>query len=262
MENVFDELAVGTVDVKTEAATDGKKVALAEMKTALKKTLSSDPTFAAKAGSMADALEMVNTLGFGDSGNIIEVPGSKEAGERKVQQVSQIVGYRVKNNSATPIPYQTDVHTEGADGKFVAEKVERVLEPGQTVDLSRANLARLCSAPEFGFRLSNGYIRQGRKKLVSDYASIEEYLASNSFSFDRVKGGGGPGVNDDEIKLNVGEKVGNDWKVKKEFLEAFGFLNNPKESTKVTRKASGKSYTTQDLAANYIQQLLKEAEGK
>ena len=61
--------------------------------------------------------------------------------------------------------------------------------------------------------------------------------------------------------MNVSKAVkGNDgskkWIVKPEFEKTFGYLNNEKSSAKKGRASSGNKFTTQDLAANYINRLL------
>jgi hypothetical protein len=65
------------------------------------------------------------------------------------------------------------------------------------------------------------------------------------------------------MKLNVAakKKVGDQtkWIVKPEFEKAFGYLNNAKAPGKKGRAtATGAKYTTQDMAANYINKLLHE----
>ena len=70
-----------------------------------------------------------------------------------------------------------------------------------------------------------------------------------------------PQINDDEVKLNVGERdeATGKWKVKLEFVETFGYLNNPKETTKSSRKPAGEKLTAQDVAAAYVNKMIQES---
>ena len=108
----------------------------------------------------------------------------------------------------------------------------------------------LCSRPEISFTLANGKIVSSSKKNAK---SLKEELAAYYFAFNKAEDGTTPQVNDDEVKLSVDDADG---KVKPEYVESFGYLNNPKEGRAARTK--GAKYTTQDLAANYIHKLLEE----
>lgn len=252
MDNIFTSLSNPVeAPVAESVKDDERKAKINEMKAAFKEALMTDPTLKDRIQSLSGSLEVVNSLGFGDAGNIIV---DKSTPEGKLQPTSQIVGYRVRNIGTTPIKYITEVYTKDATGKYVGTKVEKVLEPGQTADLTRQYMTILCSQPEFSFTLANGKIVRGSAKKVN---SIKEELESYYFRFDKETG---KNVNDDEVKLNVGMKVDGKWVVKPEFVEAFGFLNNPKETAKGGRKASvERQFSAQDIAANYVNKLIKEA---
>ena len=72
MDNVFTNLDTTAPAVETEKpARNKRKEKIAAMKEAIKTTISEDPTFVQKLRSLTNSIEVVNTLGFGDSGNIV-----------------------------------------------------------------------------------------------------------------------------------------------------------------------------------------------
>lgn len=263
MENFNDlDTAVGT-EVEASAATqkkEAKKRKLQEMGTLLKETINQDPTFVQKVRSLSNSIAVINTLGFGDSGNIIVDEETKKLPkeQRKIVTTSAIVGYRVQNIGQTPIKYFTEEFAKNEDGKFVGSRVEKVLEPGAKADLTRKYMTIFCAQPEISFQLANGKIVRGSGIVKAN--DLEGELEAHYFTFNdkNIK------VNSDTIKLNVSKAVkGNDgskkWIVKPEFEKAFGYLNNEKSSAKKGRASSGNKFTTQDLAANYINRLLQES---
>ena len=257
MENLFTDLNEGSVSTEATPAVDNsaKKEKIEVMKAALKETVLSDPTFNAKLRSLSGALEVINTLGFGDSGNIVVDKAKSTKDDKELVVTSQIIGYRFKNIGKTPVKYRTETWAQGADGKFVATNTEKTLAPGATCDLSRQFTTMFCAQPEISFQLANGKIIKGSK----GNKSIKDELESYYFKFNKGENGETKQVNDDSIKLNVGQKVGDKWVVKPEFVEAFGFLNNPKDNAKGGRKGTGDKYNAQDLAANFVNKLIADA---
>jgi len=266
MNNIFEELKQPEEVVEVEAlkaevetaAVDPaqrRKKKLDEMKKSLQETILVDPDFEKKVRSLSEDLEVINTLGFGEGGNIV-VDKSKSDGDDKVLvPTSQIVGYRVLNKGSEDIKYQTEVYTEGEDGTFVGVKTEKVIGPGEVADINRMYMTMLCAQPEISFTLSNGIIVRGSGKGNGPKEELERHY----FRFTKDEDGVIKQVNDDTVKLNVGEKVGDEWVVKPEFVEVFGFLNN-KEVKESRVKKAGSGYTTQDLAANYINKMIQDAE--
>lgn len=262
MDNIFTSLDPGAeqagapVVEKKEASKNTRRERIEAMKAAIQETALTDPEFKQKLKSLSDSLEVVNTLGFGDSGNIV-LDKSSTADKRKVVSTSQIVGYRVRNIGDVPIKYQTEVWTQGEDGKFVPTKTEKVIAPGATAELTRQFMTMLCAQPEISFTLANGKIIRGAGTISSK--SLKDELEAHYFRFDKDENGVKKQVNDDSVKLNVGRKVDGKWVVKDEYVETFGFLNNPKPGgRRGGRKSARDKYSAQDLAANYIRKMIEE----
>ncbi len=263
MEN-FSNLdnATGTEVVNDQ---DPKKAAkqekLKEMSKLLKETINQDPTFTSKVRSLSDSIAVVKTLGYGEGGNIIVDEATKHLpkDQRKLVSTSQIVGYRVANIGQTPIKYLTEEFTKNAEGVYEGARVEKVLEPGGQVDFTRKYMTIFTAQPEISFQLSNGKIVRGSGTVKP--GDVDGELEAHYFVFNdkTVK------VNSDTMKINVAapkkDKEGNKkWVVKPEFEKVFGYLNNAKASGKRGRGPSaGSKFTTQDMAANYINRLLQES---
>jgi hypothetical protein len=229
-----------------------KKQKVQAMKAALKDTVSNTPDFAEKLRRLSNSLKVVNTLGAGKNGNIVVDKNSKAEG-RQLKPTSQIVGYKVQNIGTEAIEYVTEVFTKDETGKFVGNVVTKTLQPGETISLTRQYMTMLCAKPEISFTLSNGKIVSSSKKNAK---SLKEELAAYYFSFNKAEDGTQIQVNDDEVKLSVDDENG---VVKAEYVETFGYLNNPKEGR--TARVKGQKFTTQDLAANYINKMLQEQMG-
>lgn len=240
-------------EVATENVADAsKKAKVKEMKEALKVTLQTDTSFASKLRTWSKDLEVVNTLGYGKGGNIIVDKAASTATDRKLTATSQIVGYIVKNIGSEAMKYTTEVYTQDETGKYVGQVVEKTLAPGATVALTRQYMTMFCAQPEISFTLANGKIVASSRKAAKN--SVKEELASYYFSFNKGEDGTALQVNDNEVKISI--DTDGDGIVKPEFIETFGFLNNPK-AARGTGAPKGSKFTTQDLAANYINQLLK-----
>ncbi len=253
-------------DVGTEVTSDKiakkaeKNQKLKEMSALLKETINADPTYVQKLKSLSNSVIVLNTLGYGEGGNIIVDEATKNLPkeERKLVTTSQIVGYRVQNVGNTPIKYNTEEFAKNEEGVFVGTRVEKTLAPGATADLTRKYMTIFCATPEISFQLGNGKIVRGSGAVKDN--DIEGELEAHYFSFSdkTVK------VNSDTIKLNVAaKKKGADgqpkWIVKPEFEKAFGYLNNAKAPGKRGRSASnGPKFNAQDAAANFINRLMQE----
>ena len=250
LDNVFSVEEPVAAATATAASAD-KKAKLDAMKKSLKETISADPTYTTRLHTWSDKIEVANSLGWGDNGNIVLDSSKKADGARALTTTSVIVGYRVKNTGSDPIPYTTEVYAE-VDGKWVPTKVDRVLAPGAYADLTRQFMTMLCAQPEISFTLANGKVIRGSSKATKDLkAELEAYY----FSFNKDLG---IQINADEVKLNVGEKIGDRWVVKPEFTETFGYLNNTPERAVRGRKVEHK-YSSSDLAANFVMKLLEGA---
>ena len=255
--DVFSGLGTEAATPVAPAATEAsaaKKAKLEAMKASLKETLHDDPTFAQRLHTLSDKVEVVNSLGFGENGNIV-VDRSNTGDKRALTTTSVIVGYRVRNIGDAPINYQTEAWAQNAEGKYVGQKVDKVLAPGATADLTRQYMTMFCAQPEISFTLANGKVIRGSGSKGN--GDIKAELEAYYFSFDKALG---RQINADEVKLNVGEKdASGKWVVKADFVETFGYLNNAPERTRGARKDSGPKFSSSDLAANYVMRMLQDA---
>lgn len=257
--NENEVVAQGNEAVDAKKQEKSKK--LKEMSQLLKETINTDPTFQTKVRSLSERLSVVNTLGYGEGGNIIVDEATKNLpkDQRKLVTTSQIVGYRVANTGDQPIKYLTEEFTKNAEGVYEGQRVEKVMAAGEQVDFTRKYMTIFCAQPEISFQLSNGKIVRGSGSVKP--GDIDGELEAHYFSFNdkNIK------VNSDTMKLNVAaKKKAADgtakWVVKPEFEKTFGYLNNAKATGKRGRGPSTTSkYTTQDMAANYINRLLQES---
>lgn len=247
MDSVFGTAPVAD-EVAVEAGKAEKKEKVKAMKAALISTVNSDATFTEKLHRLSNSIEVVNTLGAGKGGNIV-VDKNAKSDTRQLKATSQIVGYAVKNIGSEAIEYTTEVYAKDASGKYVGTIVKKTAQPGEVFCLARQYMTMFCAQPEISFTLANGKIISSSKNSKN----FKEELAAYYFSFNKAEDGSSIQVNDDEVKLAVDDENG---VVKAEYVETFGYLNNPKE-TKTTR-AKGQKFTTQDLAANYIQKMLEQ----
>lgn len=248
MDAIFGQEA--TAPVAAEAVdTAARKEKVAAMKASLKETVQTSPDFASKLRRLSNSIKVVNTLGYGKGGNIV-VDKKESVNTRVLKPTSAICGYKLENIGTEVIEYTTEVFTQDETGKFVGQVVKKQWNPGETINLTRQYTTMLCSMPEISFTLANGKIVSSSKKNPK---SLKEELAAYYFAFNKSEDGTTPQVNDDEVKLSVDDADG---KVKPEYVETFGYLNNPKEGRAARTK--GAKYTTQDLAANYIYKLLEE----
>ena len=258
MENsVFETLDTPVTPAAPNAEGNAaKKAKLEAMKNSLKETIQSDPTFLDRMHSLSKSVEVINSLGFGDNGNIIVDKTQSSKDNRVLTTTSVIVGYRVRNIGTTPITYTTEAWTLGADGVYVPQKVEKVLAAGGYADLTRQFMTMFCAQPEISFQLANGKVIRGAGNKASR-GDIKAELEAYYFSFDKEVG---LQINSDEVKLNVGEKgADGKWVVKAEFVETFGYLNNAPVKAGRARKEGGPKFTAGDLAANYVMQMMKDA---
>ena len=258
MDNLFNEApitaeeAVVAAPVKSES--DNKKAKIQMMKDAMRERIASDPSYVSRLRKYSNFVKVENSLGFGESGNIIVDPTKKD---RTLVATSAIVGYRVSNVGTEPIKYVTESWAKDETGKYVATKTEKVLAPGGYADLTRQYMTMFCAQPEISFQLQNGKVIKGSG--CKGDKGVKSELESYYFAFSKDENGNRPQINDDVVKLNVGEKVDGKWVVKQEFEETFGYLNNARETTKSGKKAKGSEFNAQDIAANYVFKMIQDS---
>lgn len=241
---------------------DAKKAVKRErvkmMQGMLKDTIQNDPTFATRACALSNSLEVVNTLGFGDKGSI-EVDKTQPVGadgKRPLKNTAAIVGYRVKNIGEAPIQYKTEEYTKNEDGVWVGQLVEKTLNAGESVELTRKYMTILCAEPEISFKLSNGKMVRGSKSVKNgdQDAELEAYYFVFADSDSKV--------NDDAIKDRVDRKVktetGYKYVVAEEYETTFGYLNNGKSAGRKAKIDKSK-FDGQVMAANYVHRMLQDS---
>lgn len=214
-------------------------------KDSMNQTLQENPEYLKNLRTLSPYIEVVNSLGYGDKGNILlDRDKTDSSGKRKLQYTSAIVGYKVKNNSQQTITYETETYMADENGKYIPTVVEKTFAPGEEICIARAYMTKLCARPEISFTLGNGKLVRSSANATDFRSELEAYYFT--FSDEENKQ-----INDDSVKLNVAEQLGDKWVVKPEYLEIFGYLNNPSEKASKTKGARN-NLTTQDYAANFI----------
>lgn len=234
-----------------DEAVSARKKRVQLMRTELKETINSSPDYTEKLHKLSDSVRVINTLGYGKNGNVIlDKAASTSAGKRVLTPTSQIHGYVVENCGSEAIPYTTEVFAKDETGKYVGTKVSKTLAPGERTCLNRKYMTMFCAVPEISFTLENGtMIASSATRSVKN---IDDELAAYYFHFNSVDGQTIQ-VNDDEVKISIDDENG---VIKPEYVETFGYLANPKADK--MPKAKGRKFTSQDLAANFINTLIQK----
>lgn len=249
MEAVFGNAQAEAPVAEEAVHTEAKKQKVKAMKESLKETVMQNPDFKDQLHTLSGSIKVVNTLGFGKGGNILVDKKASTSDNRVLKATSAICGYKLENIGDAPIEYQTKIFSLNEEGEYVGQVVTKQWAPGEQINLSRLYTTILCSRPQISFTLANGKIVASSKKKPKDF---EDELSGFYFSFNKNDDGTTIQVNDDEVKLSIDDADG---KVKPEYVETFGYLNNPKKSQPKTSK---QNFTTQDLFANYIHKMLKD----
>ena len=216
-------------------------------------------------GSWSKYLTLTNVLAFSETGGLVQTTAKKDGQERKVAQSPATVGYEVQNNHPTDsIPYMTEEFAKDADGVWKPTQVRKELAPGEKVALRKKWLTFMCSNPRISNVLANGKLIRSSAacKAKPGELSLDQELEAYAFNFSADSN---ISVNDNEVRKQIGQKVtdanGVVWVVSEEYEKTFGYLNNKEEKKPSTRtKGTGKSkFDPQELNANYINRLIKEA---
>lgn len=259
----FDMMKGETVVTGEEVAqvvktgSESKKAQLAEMKQAFRVAMS-DPNFKAAWKKLSGNIEVLNTLGFGDKGNVIvdkanpQIMNKDGNLTRNLVQTSPIEGYIIKNIGDTPIDIQVKKYQLDETGNYVGHNEVVSFAPGATMAITRSDLTRLTAQPEFSFTLANGRIARGSARR-NDKMDLASELRAYYFSFNAELN---KEVNSDEVKLQIGEKDETGaWVVKPEYVETFGYVMNKKARAP---RGEGTKYTTSDIMANALRQMLEQ----
>lgn len=190
-------------------------------------------------------IQVLKALSFGEAKYIIRKDG---AGQEVKEPVPNIIGYKVKNISTTPIPCYT-TKCSLVEGVYVKEPVQTAIAPGATLDLRKADFVTLMAAPEFSFTAANGKLTT-RSYTGTSEKELEAFLEKHNFLFaDGVKVG--------EMLEQISTNVNGVDTVLPNYKDTFAFLEN-KETKKdgAGRKAKENKRTAQELAANYVRRLI------
>lgn len=283
----FDSLnAVETADAVTDAGDasakkSSKKDPLADqVAKELAKELVANDELRALFKSRVNDLFVTNTLAFSDKGGQIlagydeaKKNAKKNKATRKLEIVSEIVGYNVKNQGEQPIECDSQVWHQNEAGKFVAEPTKLVINPGEEKSITKRDMLMITSQPEFSGEFANGVMTTKLKTSeMAKYAGSEggfDFIASKYFI--RFTDGG-VSVHDDAVKINIShqeEKNGNTvWVVNDEYKAQFGFLENePEAKEKATKSAAPKEkkankikLETRNVNAAFLAKALKSAQ--
>lgn len=132
-------------------------------------------------GSRSKDLQIVNQL-VDTSKHSVGVDRSE--GKRTFVKRPTTVGYRVKNVSEEPVEMKRRIYKAGQpdeDGRIVytCTDTDFILQPGESVDISKYDAGRLFGRTEFGFTARNGYFT-GSKGLETS-ADLEEFYSTRYF---------------------------------------------------------------------------------
>lgn len=272
MENTTDNFAVldGASDqvgnAKNLTAKEiAKKQQVEDMKNVFKAAALEDPTLLQNAGSYSKFVEVLNSLGFSDTGGIIyggekpkvDADGNKTK-TRDLPPTSGIVGYRVRNNGKETLAYETeDWAFDKTTGQWVGNRVEKQLAPGGVVDLPRRWMTVFSMQVPISMEYANGAVKV---RIPSTPTTDEALIKVYESSFFQFGNDSGLKVHDDAVKINISQKMKDGktgvekWIVKPEFEKTFGFLNNEKSTERKGRKATPQA-STQTVTATYLRKL-------
>lgn len=167
-------------------------------------------------------------------GETLQTPSGKPNTYRKVVNQPDNVGYLVENVSDKPIEYVTCVYSPNEAGEWVGQEIKKTIAPGKQVAIARAYLTRLALNEEFNLNLANGTI-----VCKMDGGDAKELLSKAYFIFDRKMG---MDVNSPEVKILIHEEVmvngSKTFKVRPEYEETFGYLNNQADKKSPRSRAS------------------------
>lgn len=221
----------------------------------------------------SDSIRVMNSLGFSDEGGLVRLSPKakkdKETGKepgRKIGSVGAIVGYRFRNISDETgenitIPYVTEEFTKDPEtGKYVGTVVNKELQPGEEVELTKKYSTILATVPEISCKFANARM----VKVIFDGRTLDEILNT---AYIKLIGEGAVPVHSPEFKEQIGEQVSTQeidgkevsvWKVLPQFEATFGFLNDaPEGATKKTGSNKPKLGDVRyEAISNQVQEML------
>ena len=264
-EGTFDNLFEGAaaVEVPADSAADvARKEADAAERKAFEQAaiakfnqdIAADDTLAKAVGAKSGDIEVVAVFetdldprGRG----LIAGPNKMANGKQERVVVARPVGARIRNNGTTAITYPTGVYSQGADGKWVEDRITKTLAPGEEADLKYLWLAALLTRPEYSYSVANGKMVL-RNAYKSDVDVLEK-LAGFYFKFADESG---HKIHDEDVTIYL--DAGDGKSIKPEFNATFGYLNNPKEAKARAQRAKKAEISTQAAIANVFADELKK----
>ena len=239
----FEELNTSTdeageqgeiADIKETGAKKDENSVEKQVALELREELINNPEFRELFKSRTQDLKVINTLGFSDKGGQVSVgydSSQKNAhGKDKhlLDQVSEIVGYKVRNEGDQPIKCDSQKWVKDeATGKFVPQPYELVINAGEEAIINKRDLVLITMQPEFSFNFANGMVVSKLKvENVTSGMNINDLAEMHHIRLNEKT----LNVHDDTFKINIshqeernGETV---WVVNDEYVDKFGYLNN------------------------------------
>ena len=193
-------------------------------------------------GIRSKDLQIVNQL-VDSSDHSVGVDRSE--GKRVFVHRPKTVGYRVKNISEEPVEMTRRIYKakdepdDNGNTVYEWKDTDFVLQPGETVDVSKYDAGRLFGRLEFGFTAFNGYFT-GSKGLETS-GNLDEFYATRYFVPTTPLSERSTII----INAEVGMKD-----VSEEFLPVFAFLMVPKKPKR--QKVSSRCQMESLALANYL----------
>ena len=175
---------------------------------------------------------------------------------RKCQTVARIFGYIIKNVGDEPILMFTEKwYYDEDEGQYVSTgRIDKMLQPGETMQISKAYLIMNAGREEFDAKFKNGIIAWANKKAGG---TTEERLQRYFFKFTKESG---LDVHGEDVKLQIADKITHEdgtveWVVIKKYIETFGEKMNNRVFKKTKEKIAGKGENSNDSASRVGQDI-------
>ena len=214
----FEELNTSTdeageqgaiTDIKETGAKKDENSVEKQVALELREELINNPEFRELFKSRTQDLKVINTLGFSDKGGQVSVgydSSQKNAhGKDKhlLDQVSEIVGYKVRNEGDQPIKCASQKWVKDeATGKFVPQPYELVINAGKEAIINKRDLVLITMQPEFSFNFANGMVVSKLKvENVTSGMSIHDLAEMHHIRLNEKT----LNVHDDTFKINISQ---------------------------------------------------------
>lgn len=277
-----DNVDFGTLDNVPAARSEGApaaggavgetrgKAAADKMVRDFTQALETNPNMKNNVSRLSDNVEISNVCYYSDKGGLVQtqkktVDANGKEVAHKVAPAPEIVGYIIRNVGKEPIKYSDMVYKADPKGIFQGTLTQKTLAPGKSAAISKFYLTVLGISEEFSFVFRNGKIRRGSGKTQNnDWNSL---VGIHYFTFSDK----GVSVNSDDIKVSIATRkevkrangsIESTWVVKPEYIETFGYLNNPSEKMAREKKKSADNKNLSYQSAAYFMRQMVEASKK